>query len=111
MKRKLRVFQLAIIIGADPKKLEEYLSKWDTDKSICSKLSIIDNKSFRFFKKIMSDLTNIEEDTLYTVWLLTLHNWDEATDTQIKHAQYLLKDLYSQTEVETDGDIIRIKEK
>ena len=57
-------------------------------------------------KNIMSDLTNIEEDSVYVVWLLTVHNWELATETQFIHAQYFLKDLYNREDVETDGYII-----
>ena len=101
---RLRVFQLANIIGADAKRLADYLGK--KDEKISSVMSPILNNSFSFLKNIMSDLTNIDGDTLYVVWLLTMHNWKKATDRQIKEANYILWKLYKHEDTETDGYII-----
>ena len=105
MRGRLRVFQLAQIISADPKRLADYLGK--KDEKISSVMSPILNNSFGFLKNIMSDLTNIDEDSVYVVWLLTMHNWELATETQFIHAQYFLKDLYNRKDTETDNYIIR----
>ena len=104
MRGRLRVFQLAHIIGADAKRLTDYLSK--SNKKIHNVMSVLKYKQFSFFKKIMSDLTNINEDTLFVVWLLTMHNWEKATDTQITQAKIILEDLYKNKDTETDGFII-----
>jgi hypothetical protein len=107
MRGRLRVFQLANIIGADAKRLADYLGKKDEIITcVMSVLSPYMYLHFKFFKKIMSDLTNIEEDALYVVWLLTMHNWKKATDRQIKEANYILWKLYKHEDTETDGYII-----